>query len=113
MVKLDQGQRYPLSSITNLKDLNLQSNSKRNVKNINDGENNDFLIMNKNNSTIDDNSFSLDEKRDDCDQVLVNLEDSSSSSCCLKNSCSINITSSTITSSISSNSNKILKSKKK
>lgn len=113
MVKIDKGQRHPLSSITNLRDLNLQSNSKRNIENINDRDKNGFLIMNKKKSTIDENSFSLDEKKDDCDQTLVNIENSSSSSCCLKNSSSINITSSTITSSISSNSNKTQKSKKK
>lgn len=112
MVKLDQVQRHPLSAITNLRNLNLEPKQKSKTEFLDDGENSGFL-MNKTNSTIDDNSFSSDEKRHECDPILINLEDSSSSSCCLKNSSSINITSSTITSSISSNSNKTQKSKKK
>ncbi|RNA02541.1 hypothetical protein BpHYR1_023198 [Brachionus plicatilis] len=75
MVKIDEGQRHPLSAITNLKNLSTEPKSKRNLEYISDGENNGFL-MDKTDSTIDDNSFSSDAKRHDCDQILINLEDS-------------------------------------
>ena len=109
MVKQQVGQRTPLSTITNSKTLITESDLVAKRNNDNDRENR--VLVDKNNNSIDE---SLDsEKKLDTDNVLVNLEDSRSSSCGLNNSSSINITSSTINSSISNNSNKTQKSKKK
>ncbi|CAF0709336.1 unnamed protein product [Brachionus calyciflorus] len=111
MVRKQVGQRTPFCTITNTAALNndvfLTPKRQLDDNYIEDCEN---RVLIEKDSSINNDSFD----GNGLDQVLINLEDSSSSSCGLNNSSSINITSSTINSSISSNnSNKTQKLKKR